>query len=139
MKPSNWCNLKQPVLVINCSDLCCRVKKNTETSQVLLESDMEALLCFICITVANFAVLVQPAVAQETNTTLPLTYSGQVLQGDGSQTCHSEAQRERVRNEVDNATLRLLQELVVPLLQDYSCGGSTGWRCAAYLNMSDSS
>ena len=39
------------------------------------------------------------------------------MQGDGSQTCHSEAQRERVRNEVDNATLRLLQESVVPILQ----------------------
>ena len=106
---------------------------------------METLLY---ITVASFAVLVQPAVAQETNNSLPLTaqetnnnlpltYPGQVLQGDGSQTCPSEEQRERVRNEVDTATLRLLRESVVPLLQDYSCGGSTGWRRVAYLNMSD--
>ena len=44
-----------------------------------------------------------------------------------------------MRNEVDTATLRLLKESVVPLLQDYSCGGSTGWRRVAYLNMSDPS
>ena len=58
---------------------------------------MGRLLCFICIVVAaSFAVLVQPAVAQGTNT---LTYPGQILQGDGSQTCHSEGQRERVHEE----------------------------------------
>ena len=97
---------------------------------------METLICLICIAVASFAVLALPAVAQGANT---LTYPGQVLQGDGNQTCPSEAQRERVRNEVDNATLRLLRETVVPLLQGYSCGGSTGWRRVAYLNMSDPS
>ena len=70
------------------------MKKSTETSQVLLESDMETLLCFVCIAVASFAVLVQPAVAQGANTTLPLAYPGQVWQGDGSQTCPSEEQRE---------------------------------------------
>ena len=96
----------------------------------------------ICIAVASFAVLAQPAVAQGTNTTLPFTYLGQVLQGDGSQTCPSEAQREAIRSEVKNATQRLLRESVVPLLQPsqtFSCGGSTGWRCVAYLNMSDPS
>ena len=76
--------------------------------QVLQESDMGTLLYLICIAVASFAVLVQPAVAQGPNTTLPLAYSSQVWQGDGSQTCPSEEQRERVRNEVDTATLRLL-------------------------------
>ena len=103
---------------------------------------MEVLVYLICVAVAtSLAVLVQPAVAQGTNTTLPFTYTGQVLQGNGSQTCHSEAQWERLRNEIDNATLRLLQESVVLLLQpsQYSCGGSTGWRRVAYLNMSDSS
>ena len=97
---------------------------------------------FICISIASFAVLAQPAVAQGTNTTLPLTYPGQVLQGDGSQTCLSEAQRRLTRNEVKNATQRLLQESVAPLLQTNStqhpCSGS-GWRRVAYLNMSDSS
>ena len=78
---------------------------------------MGALVYLICIAVASFAILTHPAVAQGANTNLPVTYSGQVLQGDGSQTCPSEAQQERVRNEVDNATLRLLQETVVPLLQ----------------------
>ena len=72
---------------------------------------------FICIAVASFAVLAQPAVAQGANTTLPLTYPGQVLQGDGSQTCPSEAQRGIARSEVKNATQRLLRESVVPLLQ----------------------
>ena len=94
----------------------------------------------ICIAVASFAVLAQPAVAQGTNATLPLTYPGQVLQGDGSQTCPSEAQRRIARNEVKNDTRSLLRESVVPLLQlqNISCGGS-GWRRVAYLNMSDPS
>ena len=45
-----------------------------------------------------------------------------------------------MRNEFDSATLNLIQESVVPLLQPsqtFSCGGSTDWRCVAYLNMSD--
>ena len=99
---------------------------------------MGILVYLICIAVASFAVLAQPAVAQGDKTTLPLTYPGEILQGDGSQTCHSEEQRERLRNEVDNATLSLLRESVVPLLQGYSCGGS-GWRRVAYLNMSEPS
>ena len=77
---------------------------------------METLVYLICIAVASFAVLAQPAVAQGANTTLPLTYLGQVLQGDGRQTCPSEAQREIARNEIRNGTRRLLRESVVPLL-----------------------
>ena len=96
----------------------------------------------ICIAVVSFAVLAQPAVAQGANTTLPLTYPGQVLQGDGSQTCPSGAQRGIARNEVRNDTRSLLRESVVPLLQanssEHPCGGS-GWRRVAYLNMSDPS
>ena len=41
-----------------------------------------------------------------------------------------------------NATQRLLRESVIPLLQPsqtFSCGGSTGWRRVAYLDMSDPS
>ena len=95
-------------------------------------------MCLICIAVASFAVLAQPVVTQGANTALPLTYPGQVLQGGGSQTCPSEVQREMLRNEIKNATQSLLQESVVPQLQ-YSCGGSTGWRRVAYLNMSDPS
>ena len=100
---------------------------------------METLVYFICIAVASFAVLAQPAVAQGANTKVLHTYPGQVLQEDGSQTCHSGGQRERVRNEVDTATLSLLQESIVPLLQNFSCSGSTGWRRVAYLDMSDPS
>ena len=100
---------------------------------------METHVYIICIVVASFAALAQPAVAQGTNTALPFTYPGQVLQGDGNQTCPSEEHQERVRNKVKNATRRLLRESVVPLLQDYSCGGSMGWRRVAYLNMSDPS
>ena len=98
-------------------------------------------LRLIYIAVASLAVLTQPVVAQEANNTLPLTYSVQVLQGDGSQTCPSEAQRGITRNEVKNAMQSLLRESVVSLLQlqTFSCGGSTGWRRVAYLNMSDSS
>ena len=107
---------------------------------------METFVYVVCIAVASFAVLAQPAVAQGDSTTLPLTYPEQVLQGDGSQTCPSEEQRELVRNAVENATRRLLQESVVPLLQanmtqlptEHPCGGSD-WRRVAYLNMSDPS
>ena len=108
---------------------------------------MGTLLYLICVAVASFAVLAQPAVAQGSNTTFPLTYPGQVLPGDGNQTCPSDAQRGITRNEVKNATQRLLRESVVPLLQTQlpteppteqtSCGGSTGWRRVAYLNMYD--
>ena len=69
---------------------------------------MGTLVYLICVAVASFAVLAQPAVAQGSNTTLPLTYPGQVLQGDGSQTCPSEAHREITRNVVKNATQSLL-------------------------------
>ena len=100
---------------------------------------MGTFVYLICIAVASFTVLAQPAVAQGANTTLPLIYPEQVLQGDGRQTCPSEEQQERVRNEIFNATLSLLQESVVPVLQGYSCGGSFGWRRVAYLNMSDPS
>ena len=92
----------------------------------------------ICIAVASFAVLAQPAGAQGTNTTLPLIYSTQVFQ-DGNQTCLSEEQRETARIWVKNAAKRLLQQSVVSLPQTFSCGGSTSWRRVAYLNMSDPS
>ena len=44
-----------------------------------------------------------------------------------------------MRNEVKNATQRLLRESVVPLLPSYSCGRSIGWRRVVNLNMSDPS
>ena len=99
---------------------------------------MGTVVYLVCIVVASFTVLAQTAVAQgTTNTALPLTYPVQVLQGDGSQTCPSEEQQEITRSEIKNATRRLLVETVIPLLQDYSCGGSRGWRRVAYLNMSN--
>lgn len=110
------------------------------------------LVYLICLVVAGFAILAQPAVVRGANTSLPITYHGQVLQGDGSQTCLPEAQREIVRNRVKNAIRSLLQESVVPCLRtmgtlppepptvtEYSCDGTTGWRRVAYLNMSDPS
>ena len=100
---------------------------------------METFVYLLYIAVASFVILAQPAVAQGANATLPLTYSGEVLPGDGNQTCPSEEQRDIARSEIDNATLYLLRESVVPLLQGYSCGGSTGWRRVAYLNMSNPS
>ena len=95
---------------------------------------MGTVIYLVFIAVASFAVLAWPAVAQGADTTLPLTYPAQVLQGDGSQTCASEEQREILRNEIRNATHSLLDESVVPILQP--CGGP-GWRRVAYLNMSD--
>ena len=58
---------------------------------------METVVYLVCIAVASFTVLAQTAVAQEANTTLPLTYPGRVLQGGGSRTCPSEEQREIAR------------------------------------------
>ena len=98
---------------------------------------MKTFVTLVCIAVASFTVLAQLAVAQGANTTVPLTHPGRVLEGDGSQTCPSEEQREIARSEIKNTTQRLLRESVVPLLQGYSCGGSTGWRRVVYLNMSD--
>ena len=107
---------------------------------------METVTYLVCIAVASFTVPAQPAVAQGANTSLPLIYPGRVLQGDGSQTCPSEEQREIARSEIKNATRILLQETVIPLLQasqtqlstEHPCGG-LDWRRVAYLNMSDPS
>ena len=112
------------------SELITRNRKNCRV--------METVVYLVCIAVASFVVLAQPAVAQGANTILPLTYPGQVLQGDGSQTCPSEEQREIAMSEIKNATQNLLGETVIPLLR-FSCGGSTGWRHVAYLNMSNPS
>ena len=100
---------------------------------------MGTVVYLVCIAVASFAVLAQPAVAQGANTALPLTYPDQILQGGGSQTCPSEEQREIARSEIRNATRSLLVETVIPLMQNLFCGGSAGWRRVAYLNMSDPS
>ena len=100
---------------------------------------MGRFIYLICIAVASFAVLAQPAFAQGANTALPLTYPGQVLQRVDNQTCPSEEQQEIARNTVKTATRKLLRESVIPLLQTFFCGGSTGWRRVAYLNMSDPS
>ena len=102
---------------------------------------METFIYLICIAVASFVVLAQPAVAQGASTTGPgpLTYPGRVLQGVGNQTCPSEEQQKIARNKVKTATRRLLRESVIPNLQDFFCDGSTGWRLVAYLNMSDPS
>ena len=89
-------------------------------------------LLSVYIAVASFAILAQLAFARGAN--LPLTYPARVLHRDDSQTCPSEEQEEILRNEIDNATLSLLQESVI----GYSCGGF-GWRRVAYLNMSDPS
>ena len=96
-------------------------------------NELITFVSLVCIAAAGIAIVARPAVAQGANTTLPLTYPGGVVQGDGTQTCPSEEQREIVRNEVENATRRLLQESVVPLLQanmtqlltEHPCGGST--------------
>ena len=100
---------------------------------------METVVYLVWIIVTSFTVLTQPAVAQGADTTLPLTYPNQVLQGGSSQTCPSEEQLEIARNEIKNATQSLLVETVIPLMQNLFCGGSAGWRRVAYLNMSDPS
>ena len=93
------------------------------------------------IAVASFVVLAHPAVAQGANTTLPLTYPGPVLRSVDNQTCPSEEHQEMGRNEIKTAMRRLLRDSIVPDLQSYTfiCGGSTGWKRVAYLNMSDPS
>ena len=89
--------------------------------------------------VASFVVLAQPAGAQGSSTTLPLTYRARVLQSVDNQTCPSEEHREIARDEINTATRSLLRHSVVPDLQSYTfvCDESTGWKRVAYLNMSD--
>ena len=112
-------------------DLVRLLRLNTKNSSV-----METVVYLVCIAVASFTVLAQPAVAQGASITLPLTYYGEIVPGDGSQTCPSKEKQEIERNKVDNATLSLLRESVIPLLR--FCGGS-GWRRVIYFNMSDPS
>ena len=71
---------------------------------------MRAFVYLMCIVVASFATLAQPTVAQGASTTLPLIYPGQVLQGDGSQTCPSDEQCEMLRKEIENAAQTLDSE-----------------------------
>ena len=89
-----------------CNRLWYHLLLSDGSSETCCMSDMETLVYLMCIAVASFAVLAQPGVAQGANTTLPLTYPGQVLQGNASQTCPSEEKRERMRNEVDSARVR---------------------------------
>ena len=97
------------------------------------------LLNYIYVAVASFALLARPAVTKGANTTLPLTYPARVLQVAGNETCPSEEQQEILKNKIDNETLSIFRESLIHILQGYSCGGSTGWRRVAYLNMSDPS
>jgi len=50
-------------------------------SKPIIKDMMETSSLIVCIALASFAPLTQPAVAQEDNTTLPLVYPGQVLYG----------------------------------------------------------
>ena len=102
---------------------------------------MGTFVYLVCIAVASFVVLAQPAVAQGSSTTPPLTYRGRVLQSVDNQTCPSEEHQEIARNEIKTATRRLLRDSIVPDLQRYTfvCNGSTGWKRVAFLNMSDPS
>ena len=100
---------------------------------------MATVVYFVCIAVAGFIVLAQPAVAQGASTTLPLIYPSRVLQGVDNQTCPSEEQLETGRSRVKTAVQTLLRESYLPNLQAFLCDGSTGWRRVAYLNMSDPS
>ena len=92
---------------------------------------MATCVYLVCIVVASFVVLARPVVAQGTNTNFSFVYPARVLQGDGSQSCPSQ-EIERARNEIRTASQLLV-------IQSYSCGGPTGWRRVAYLNMSDPS
>ena len=100
---------------------------------------MGTFVYLVCIAVASFIILAQPAVAQGANAQPPLTYPGRVLQGVDNQTCPSEEQQDIARNKVKTATGRLLRESFIPDLQVFLCDGSPGWRRVAYLNMSDPS
>ena len=102
---------------------------------------MATLVCLVCVAVASFVVLAHPAVAQGSSITSPLPYRSRVLQSVENQTCPSVEHREIARNEIKTAARSLLRVSIVPDLQSYTfvCGGSTGWKRVAYLNMSDTS
>ena len=107
------------------------------TLQILVP-DMGILVNFISIAAVSIAFLDQPVVTQGANTTFPLYNAAHILQGDGSQTCPSEEQG-IARNVVKIHVRKLLRKSVVPLVKTFACGGSTGWRRVAYLNMTDPS
>ena len=97
---------------------------------------MGTIVYLTCVAVASLTILVRPAVAQGVNTTLPLTYPAQVLQGVDNQTCPSEDQREIARNRIKTAAQRLLRESIVPELQVFflwrviwleTCNGDPLW------------
>ena len=100
---------------------------------------MGTIVYLVCIAVASFAVLTQPAVAQGASAQPSLTYPGRVLQGVDNQTCPSDEQRDIARNKVKTATGRLLRESFLPNLKAFFCDGLTGWKRVVYLNMSDPS
>ena len=82
---------------------------------------MRTCVYLVCIAVASFAVLAQPAVAQGANADLPLTYHGRVLQGVENQTCPSVEQLEIARSKVITTARRLLRESFLPNLQAFLC------------------
>ena len=104
---------------------------------------METFIHLVCIAVASFAITAQPAVAQGASTTdsSTLPYPSRVFQGVDNQTCPFEEHLEIARKEIKSATRTLLRDSIAPdlHLQSYTflCGGSTGWKRVAFLNMSD--
>ena len=80
------------------------------------------------------------AVAQE-RATLPVKYNATILQGLGDgESCPPADRQEAVRTEISQNISRLLQDTVVPALnQSYgACGcGGAGWTRVAYLDMTD--
>ena len=109
---------------------------------------MGALINLFYIAIASFVVLAQPAASLEINTTqVPTLLSPIVAKSCKEMTAKAALLRQIEREQVKIAVQRLLQRSAVPqifsnqtqLPANYSCGGSTGWRRVAYLNMSDPS
>ena len=86
---------------------------------------MEASFLLICLTLASFALLAQPAAAQ-------FSYPARVIQADS---CPSSEQSETTRADINGDLDTLLQDFVAPPL--ISCGG-LGWRRIAYVNTTES-
>ena len=109
---------------------------------------MGALINLFYIAIASFVVLAQPAASLEINTTqVPTLLSPIVAKSCKEMTAKAALLRQIEREQVKIAVHRLLQRSAAPqtfsnqtqLPANYSCGGSTGWRRVAYLNMSDPS
>ena len=63
--------------------------------------------------------------------------STKVLEVCDGQSCASEKEKENARNEIHQITNSAISAIVA--LHIHTCNGTPGWRCVAFINMTDTS